>query len=142
MYENNLYHHGVIGMKWGVRRYQNADGSLTSKGKKHYVMKGLEEDTYNVTKNKSKNYLDKLSENRKERTKAELAGMVISGVLIAHGLDTIGGLTSTLAYSRGHFAAGYLIDKGTSITEAVVVGGVIREIVADQYTKKKNHSDT
>ena len=31
-----LYHHGVKGMKWGVRRYQNADGSLTDAGKKKY----------------------------------------------------------------------------------------------------------
>ena len=29
-----LYHHGVKGMRWGVRRYQNKDGSLTAKGKK------------------------------------------------------------------------------------------------------------
>lgn len=35
-YSNELYHHGVKGMKWGVRRYQNADGSLTAKGKKRY----------------------------------------------------------------------------------------------------------
>ena len=29
-----LYHHGIKGMKWGVRRYQNEDGSLTPAGKK------------------------------------------------------------------------------------------------------------
>lgn len=34
MYE--LYHYGVKGMKWGVRRYQNEDGSLTEKGRKKY----------------------------------------------------------------------------------------------------------
>ena len=31
-----LAHYGVKGMRWGIRRYQNEDGSLTSAGKKHY----------------------------------------------------------------------------------------------------------
>ena len=35
MDSNELYHHGVKGMRWGVRRYQNKDGSLTNAGKKH-----------------------------------------------------------------------------------------------------------
>ena len=33
---DELYHHGVKGMKWGVRRYQNSDGTLTSKGRSRY----------------------------------------------------------------------------------------------------------
>ena len=32
--ENELYHHGIKGQRWGVRRYQNPDGSLTLAGKK------------------------------------------------------------------------------------------------------------
>lgn len=37
MYEAYLVHYGVKGMKWGVRRYQNKDGSLTPEGQKKYA---------------------------------------------------------------------------------------------------------
>lgn len=33
---NNLQHHGIKGQKWGVRRFQNKDGSLTPAGKTRY----------------------------------------------------------------------------------------------------------
>ena len=36
MENNSLRHHGILGMKWGVRRYQNKDGTLTAAGKKRY----------------------------------------------------------------------------------------------------------
>lgn len=43
-YDNELYHWGKKGMKWGVRRYQNEDGTLTAAGKKRYARDAREKE--------------------------------------------------------------------------------------------------
>lgn len=40
-----LTHHGIKGQKWGIRRFQNSDGSLTTEGKKRYTDKQYKRDT-------------------------------------------------------------------------------------------------
>ena len=49
IYSDELAHHGILGMKWGVRRYQNSDGSLTKEGLKRYRQS---EQNYNSAKEK------------------------------------------------------------------------------------------
>ena len=49
-HESELYHHGILGMHWGIRRYQNKDGSLTPAGRKRYNPYGYDIDKYNSDK--------------------------------------------------------------------------------------------
>lgn len=64
-----LAHHGILGQKWGVRRFQNPDGSLTNAGAKRYVKL---ESKYNRYLAKSKSFDDRISSARKKnRAKIE-----------------------------------------------------------------------
>lgn len=75
MYTNYLYHHGIKGQKWGVRRYQNSDGSLTNAGRKRYDDGG---------KGSNKRHIDK-----KGIAKKVAAGVAIAGTaaLTAYALS-------------------------------------------------------
>ena len=78
-YQNDLYHHGIKGQKWGVRRFQNKDGSLTNAGRKRYSdevndlktsMKSAEakmKKAYSVYDDANSEYFYKSTKKNKER---------------------------------------------------------------------------
>ena len=81
MNDTHLAHYGVLGMKWGVRRYQNKDGSLTAAGKRRYdpnkwTMKNQIQARHNVNRGKnyeakSKEYINKTKELARSQAKLD-----------------------------------------------------------------------
>lgn len=80
-----LYHYGVKGMKWGVRRYQNKNGTLTSAGKERY---NNDKDSDKTLNNKS----FKITDRQKK-------AIVIGSVAVAASLVAIG---SMYIYKKNH----------------------------------------
>lgn len=70
VYGDSLYHHGIKGMHWGVRRYQNLDGTLTEEGKLRYAQ--------DLLKNTKTTNIDKWGKNRNQNT-LYITGMSGSG---------------------------------------------------------------
>lgn len=64
MENEKLQHHGILGMKWGIRRYQNPDGSLTPAGRKR--AQKLKGEYKELTGKKLKGKLPKVDPNSKK----------------------------------------------------------------------------
>lgn len=90
MQDSYLQHHGIKGMKWGVRRYQNEDGTLTPEGKKRYEDDGnggyKKRSRYDrlYDKYKTLGYDDeKAAKAAKGRVAAERSLVVMGGIAVA-----------------------------------------------------------
>lgn len=69
-HSEELYHHGIKGMKWGVRRYQNSDGSLTAVGQKRYARDAREKE-FNKYDSSTKTYYKTSKKNGRSDLEAD-----------------------------------------------------------------------
>ena len=121
MEENYLIHHGINGQKWGVRRYQNPDGSLTDEGRARYGQ---------VKREETKNYLKNVVKGTASRFAGQSTGKKIAQILL---LGPVGTLEYNALRSQD-------ISRGKSLAVMFLGGaigtGLVTDIKANKAGKK------
>lgn len=101
--EQELCHHGIKGQKWGVRRYQNADGSLTAKGRVHWGVGGPRHPASN-SKKQNRSLESEQSKSRVSRSKSlsdedkEKRNKAIKTALLIGGGVAVAGVAAYATY--------------------------------------------
>mgnify|MGYP003300425223 CR=1 FL=1 len=121
-----LYHHGIKGMRWGVRRYRNADGTLTAAGEKRYAKAERREAI-----KKSKHDLKELK--RPTPNAIRGAAKVAAGAVLAERIRTIYFTRS----ARQHFASADLGEKIASASVGAVFGAMTVATLKSGYNDIK-----
>lgn len=113
IYEDYLMHHGIRGQKWGVRRFQNKDGSTTAAGRKRY----------------STDNANRSSSNSGNNSGSKKSGMS-KGKKIAIGVGAVGAAAG-IAFAARYAAKSYSTTRQRSSDDIRRISGEIDKHKAD-----------
>ena len=124
-FTDELYHHGIKGQKWGIRRYQNPDGSLTAEGKAKYGTvenfqseMARKKERRDAFKTSVKQRYDRYQENSIKRGKKLSEAGYKKRFNVGHALiATFGNAWATTAVSSALNAAG--ATKSAKVVDAI-----------------------
>lgn len=114
-HEDYLYHHGIKGMKWGVRRYQNKDGSLTAKGKKRYSSVAELEADIQAKHLKRKERAEKMSDASRKIGRGAKAAAKVMAKMAKTSLKVAMPMAK-----KGAKVAGKLLKKGFTLSKNLI----------------------
>jgi hypothetical protein len=108
---NDLQHHGIKGQKWGVRRFQKKDGSLTPAGKKRYN--------------------DDAEEPKKKKKTVRVAKAFVE----TYAMDSVTGLVSATLIKNGQEGVGKMISVAGGAMSWASLAKKLYDIATDKDEK-------
>lgn len=126
---DELQHHGIKGQRWGVRRYQNPDGTLTAEGRQRYIKGDINSGFAQFTKEGKREFRKVARENRIKAQKAvkEELHKEENGMTIVSKIDQASNDLNKYADEYAN-----LVKEKTS---SLVGNKEFKKKVYDQYTK-------